>query len=107
MGQAAADTRLRMGFFRLFRKKDHRDAEAERREFLSTHGRITDGRIIDSDTTPDGREIVFYMYTLGGVDFESSEVLTEEQRRDPLMYAPGSKVGVRYDSKNHGNSMLQ
>lgn len=96
-----------MGILNLFRKKNVRDPEEERREFLLTHGRITDGRIIDSDTTRDGREIVFYVYTLGGVDFESSEVLTEEQSRDPLKYAPGSKIGVRYDSKNHGNSMLQ
>ena len=98
---------MRMGIFSLLRKKNVRDPEAERREFLLTHGRITDGRIIDSEITPAGKEIVFYMYTLGGVDFESSEVLTDEQRRDPLKYAPGAKIGVRYDSKNHGNSMLQ
>jgi len=96
-----------MGIFNLFRRKDGRDPEEVRREFLLTHGRITDGRIIDSEIIPDGREIVFYMYTLGGVDFESSEILTEEQQRDQLKYAPGSKIGVRYDSKNHGNSMLQ
>lgn len=96
-----------MGLFNLLRKKKGRDLEAERRQFLSTHGRITDGRIIDSDSMQDGREIVFYTYTLGGVDFESSEVLTDEQSREPLKYAPGAKIGVRYDSKNHGNSMLQ
>ena len=96
-----------MGLFNFFRRDNSRDLEAERRQFLSTQGRTTDGRIIDSDMTRDGREIVFYTYTLGGVDFESSEVLTEEQSREPLKYAPGSKIGVRYDSKNHGNSMLQ
>ena len=96
-----------MGILKLFRRKNGRDPEEARREFLLTHGRITDGRIIDSEIMPDGRELVFYMYTLGGVDFESSEILTEEQRRDQLKYAPGSKIGVRYDSKNHGNSMLQ
>ncbi len=96
-----------MGLFSFFRKDNSRDIEAARRHFLATHGRITDGRIIDSHMTPDGKEIVFYVYTLGGVDFESSEILTDEQRSDPIKYAPGSKVGVRYDSKNHGNSMLQ
>jgi len=96
-----------MGLFNLLRRKKGRDLEAERRQFLATHGRITDGRIIDSDIAADGREIVFYTYTLGGVDFESSEVLSEEQSSDRLKYAPGSKIGVRYDSKNHGNSMLQ
>ena len=95
-----------MGILKLFqRKKDH-DVLAERREHLLAHGRITDGRIIDTEINGRGDEIVFYLYTLNGVDFESSELLTEEQREDPLRYAPGAKVGVRYDPKNQGNSML-
>lgn len=68
-------------------------------------GRITEGRITDSETTDKG-EVVYYFYTVHGVDFESSELLTEEQLRDPLKYAPGAKIGVRYDQKQHGNSML-
>ena len=70
------------------------------------HGRITDGRIIDTETNGRGDEIVFYLYTLNGVDFESSEILSPEQLQDPLRYAPGAKVGIRYDPKNQGNSML-
>ena len=95
-----------MGLFGIFKKKKKVDVELERRRFLREHGRITDGRILDNDTDPKGREIVFYLYTLNGVDFESSELLTEEQSRDPLKYAPGAKIGVRYDAKNQGNSML-
>jgi hypothetical protein len=95
-----------MGFLGLFKRKKVRDVFAERREHLTAYGRITDGRIIDTETTPRGDEIVFYLYTLNGVDFESSELLSDEQRRDPLRYAPGAKVGVRYDPKNQGNSML-
>jgi hypothetical protein len=95
-----------MGIFSLFRRKKKRDFLAERREFLMKHGRITDGRIIDTETNGHGEEIVFYLYTLNGVDFESSELLDAEQLRDPLRYAPGAKVGVRYDPKNQGNSML-
>ncbi len=82
------------------------DPFAGRREYLLEHGRITDGVIIDTETKPGGDEIVFYVYSLNGVDFESSELLTEEQKRDPLKYAPGAKVGVRYDPKNQGNSTL-
>ena len=96
-----------MGIFGRFRKRDPREIERERREFLLTKGRITDGRLIDSETNSHGEEIVFYRYTLNGVDFESSELLTPEQRRQPLKYAPGSKIGVRYDPKNQGNSMLE
>jgi len=93
--------------FGLFKKKEKIDVAAERRRFLLEHGRITDGRIIDTETNRHGEEIVFYVYTLNGVDFESSELLSEEQRRDPLKYAPGAKVGVRYDPKNQGNSLLE
>lgn len=96
-----------MGIFSIFRKKDVRDPEQVRREFLTAHGRITDGRITDSETGPRGEEIVFYSYTLNGVDFESSEILSDEMRRYPLKYAPGSKIGILYDPKNQGNSMLQ
>lgn len=70
-------------------------------------GRITDGVIIDTDTTPEGGEIVYYVYTLNGVDFESSDLLTPEQLRQPVNYAPGARVGIRYDPKNQGNSILE
>lgn len=96
-----------MGILDLFRRKDGRDPEEVRREFLKSHGRITDGRIIDSEIHRNGGEVVFYRYTLNGVDFESSEILSEEQSREPLKYAPGSKIGILYDPKNQGNSMLQ
>jgi hypothetical protein len=95
-----------MGLFGFFNKKDPVDAEAERRKFLLEFGRITDGRILDSMINDRGGEVLFYTYTLNGVDFESSELLTEEQQGDPLKYAPGAKIGVRYDPKNQGNSML-
>ena len=95
-----------MAFFDFLKKKKRQDPDSARRRHLLEHGRITDGRIIDTYVDNRGREIAFYLYTLNGVDFESSEILTEEQRRDPLKYAPGAKVGVRYDPKNQGNSML-
>ncbi|HXG85224.1 MAG TPA: hypothetical protein VNI84_14480 [Pyrinomonadaceae bacterium] len=70
------------------------------------NGRIADGTITDSETSERGEEIVFYIYSIQGVDFESSEILTAEQMENPLQYAPGAKVGIRFDPKNHGNSML-
>ena len=89
-----------------FKRKPDTDLGQWRRDLLS-NGRITDGVIIDTDTTPEGGEIAYYVYTLNGVDFESSELLTPEQLRDPLKYAPGAKVGVRYDPRNQGNSTLE
>lgn len=95
-----------MGIFSIFGRKKEIDPNA-RRAFLLRQGRITDGVIIDDETNDDGEEIVYYVYTLNGVDFESSEILTEEQRRTPIKYAPGAKVAIRYDPKNQGNSMLE
>ncbi len=95
-----------MGLFSIFKRKQETNLESERREFLSKHGRICDGTIIESETTETGEELVYYFYTIQGVDFESSEILTAEQRRDPLQYAPGAKIGIRFDPKNHGNSIL-
>lgn len=95
-----------MGIFDRFKKKQTINLESQRLEHLEKNGRITEGTIIDSETTEDGREIVFYFYTIQGVDFESSEILNEEQMKDPIKYAPGAKVGIKFDPKNHGNSML-
>ena len=96
-----------MGFLdKLRRKKQTEPTAADRREFLLKHGRICDGVITENDTDENGEEIVQYYYNIQGVDFESSEILTEEQRQNPLKYAPGAKVGVRFDPKNHGNSTL-
>jgi len=94
-----------MGFFnKIFGKKP---AETDRRKYLLAHGRITDGIILDIEENEVGEEVAIYLYTLNGVDFESSDVLTEEQRRDRIKYAPGSKVGIRYDQKHQGNSILE
>lgn len=95
-----------MGLLGIFKRKNNTNAAIGRIEFLTRNGRITDGKIIDIETTAAGDEIVFYIYTLNGVDFESSELLNEEQLKKPLSYAPGAKVAVRYDPRNQGNSML-
>ncbi len=94
-----------MGLLGFLRRKK-KDPFEGRREYLLENGRITDGVIIDTETKPNGDEVVYYIYSLNGVDFESSELLTPEQKKDPLKYAPGAKVGVRYDPRNQGNSTL-
>lgn len=95
-----------MGFFDIFKRTGQVNSETARRELLLQKGRITDGTITDSETNAKGEEIVFYVYSIQGVDFESSEILTGAQLENPLQYAPGAKVGIRFDPKNHGNSML-
>lgn len=95
-----------MSLFDIFKNKKNNLSPNENRELLQTHGRITDGLIIDSETNEAGEQIVFYTYNIQGVDFESSEILIGEQLRNPLQFAPGAKVGIRFDPKNHGNSTL-
>ncbi len=95
-----------MGFLDKLRKRKIVDPNERRRHLLAT-GRITDGVIIDTNIDENGNEVALFLYTLNGVDFESVEVLTDEQRLDPVRYAPGAKVAVRYDSRNQGNSILE
>jgi hypothetical protein len=94
-----------MGFFDKLRRKKY-SSDAERRAYLRAHGRITEGVIIDTDTNGSD-EIVYYLYTLNGVDFESSELLDEIQKQEMLKYAPGQKVSIRFDPRNQGNSILE
>ncbi|MFN0279768.1 MAG: hypothetical protein ACKVRN_14405 [Pyrinomonadaceae bacterium] len=95
-----------MGIIDKIRRKSPVDPD-DRRKSLLSHGRITDGIILDSEINTEGQEVVIYLYTLNGVDFESADVLTEEQRQDRIKYAPGAKVAIRYDTKNQGNSILE
>ena len=95
-----------MGFLDKLRKRKTVDPN-ERRRHLLANGRITDGVIIDTYIDENGNEVALFLYTLNGVDFESVEALTDEQRLDLVRYAPGAKVAVRYDSRNQGNSILE
>lgn len=95
-----------MGLFDVFRRKKEIVPAIPRREHLEKTGRITDGIIIDSETNENGEEIVRFFYSVGGVDFESSEILNVEQRKNLLKYAPGARVAIRFDPKQPGNSML-
>lgn len=95
-----------MGIFDIFKRKKNATPGIGRKEFLLKHGRITEGTILDTETAANGDEIAYYFYTINGVDFESSDILNEKQKQNPVKYAPGAKVSIRFDPKNHGNSVL-
>jgi hypothetical protein len=95
-----------MSFFGFLGRRKKAELPAERRKRLLAKGRITDGVIIDSDTLDDGTEVVQYSYHIHGVQFESSEALTEEQKAAGIKYAPGASVAIRFDPQNQGNSVL-
>ncbi len=95
-----------MGFIdKLFGKKEF-DPDSRRRNLLA-NGRITDGSILDTKIDSEGRELIVFVYTLNGVDFESADELTPEQKLIADNYAPGSKVGIRFDPKNQYDSIVE
>lgn len=95
-----------MGIFeKIFGKKEF-DPNARRRRLLET-GRLTDGAIKDTKIDADGRDLVVFVYTLNGVDFESADELTPDQRKTPEKYVPGARVGVRFDPRNQYDSIVE
>lgn len=95
-----------MGIIDKIRRKKKFDPD-ERRRFLLAYGRITDGVILDTAVNAEGEATVHFLYTLNGVDFEAYEVLTREQQLEAVKYAPGANIGVRYDTRNQGNAIVE
>lgn len=94
-----------MGLLDRFRKAPVEDPEVARRRLLIEKGRLTDGTVIGVESD-GGRDMVRYEYSVQGVEFESCEYLTPEQIEKVEEFAPGATVGVRYDPRNHSNSIV-
>ena len=95
-----------MSFWNLF-QREKITTEAENYERLRKTGRVTDGKVIDSDgANVDEITQIFYLYSVSGADYESSHILTPEQRARPSEYAPGANVSVRYDPHLPSNSIV-
>ena len=94
-----------MSFLDRFRRK--KEDEASRVARLSKTGRMIDGKILDAESDSDGKILqVTYTYTLAGVQYESSQELSQGQQQRPLDYAPGRNIIVRYDPKQPANSIV-
>jgi hypothetical protein len=90
----------------LFRKKKA-DPEAERRTRLLQAGRITEGVILDTGNDEAGAvKQVYFHYEVSGVEYESSQLLSDEQQQREADYSPGSRVTIRYDPHRPGNSVV-
>ena len=95
-----------MGILDIFRR-GKTDDEAERRDHLLRAGRITEGSIFDVITDEAGAIThVFYNYEINGVEYESSQQLDAGQRQRPGDYFPGSRVTVRFNPRQPGNSVV-
>ena len=85
-------------FSRLLNRLRGRDPVAEYFAWLVSHGRVTEGRIIDQFEVDDTVAIC-YRYCIKNVDYETSHNLTIEQQSQFHLYVPGASVSVRYDPK--------
>jgi len=94
-----------MGFLsRFLRKKDDESARVAR---LLASGRITEGRVVDVNEDAEGNVTqVFYSFNVGGVDYESSQLLTPEQQRFRTRYIPGARITIRYEPHQPANCIV-
>jgi len=94
-----------MSFLDRFRKRT--EDEASRIARLSKTGRMVDGKIIDAVSDNDGRILqVSYSYEIAGVQYESSQELSDLQQQRPHDYAPGKQIVIRYDPRRPANSVV-
>ncbi len=101
-----------VGYALLRRKpKDAADIEHERRMWLNTIGRITDGTVIDvqeiAQDTNRPSTMLIYQYDVAGVSYEASQDVTYLRQWINLHSCRlGLPTSVKYDSRNPGNSMV-
>jgi hypothetical protein len=100
------------GYALLRRKpKNAHDVERERRTWLNTIGRITDGTVIDVQEiamdTPRPATMLIYQYDVAGVSYEASQDVTYLRQWINLHSCRlGLPTSVKYDARNPGNSMV-
>lgn len=89
-------------------------AERERRRRLKIYqeGRITDGTVFDvgepgDPAGPDSARLLYYTYSIGGVDYSACQdvsALTDRIGQDPASMI--GSVYVKYHAKNPYNSIV-
>ncbi len=100
------------GYALLRRKpKTAEEVERERRDWLNTIGRITDGTVIDvqelSEQDERAATMLIYQYDVAGVSYEASQDVTYLRQWINLHSCRlGLPTSVKYDSRNPGNSMV-
>jgi hypothetical protein len=100
------------GFALLRRKpRNAEDVEHERRIWLNSVGRITDGTVIDVQeiVTAVNRSatMLIYQYDVAGVSYEASQDVTYLRQWINLHSCRlGLPTSVKYDARNPGNSMV-
>jgi hypothetical protein len=110
---AVGSVGLALAAYAMLRRKpkDADQIELERRTWLNSIGRITDGTVIDVQeiTTALNRPatMLIYQYDVAGVSYEASQDVTYLRQWINLHSCRlGVPTSVKYDSRNPGNSMV-
>jgi hypothetical protein len=110
---AVGSVGLALAAYAMLRRKpkDADQIELERRTWLNTIGRITDGTVIDVQeiTTALNRPatMLIYQYDVAGVSYEASQDVTYLRQWINLHSCRlGVPTSVKYDTRNPGNSMV-
>ena len=94
------------------RKKTPDEVERERRAWLASTGRITDGTVIDVQELTNGNKdhsavMLIYKYDVAGVSYECSQDVTQLRHWINLHSCRiGLHTSVKYDPQNPGNSLV-
>jgi hypothetical protein len=110
----AAGAAALLGAYLLLRgkRKSDDDLERERRAWLETSGRITDGTVIDvQELAPENNHrsavMLIYKYDVAGVSYECSQDVTLLRQWINLHSCRlGLQTSVKYDPQNPGNSLV-
>jgi hypothetical protein len=92
-------------------RKTPEQRERERRQRISTIGRITDGTVLDKHELSNGdghrAHLLVYSYDVAGVTYEASQDVTPLLHRvDVQNWHIGLPASVKYDPHNPGNSIV-
>lgn len=90
------------------RRKDPAELERLRREYLNSHGRICEGRVLDMMETSSGAPpLVLYGYEVSGVVYQAAQDVSFV-RDVPVLArcAAGQVTSVKFDPQNPSNSII-
>jgi hypothetical protein len=113
-GLVTAGALALLGAYVLLRRKPKtaEDLERERRAWLESTGRITDGTVIDVQELPAREKhhaavMLIYKYDVAGVSYECSQDVTYLRHWINLHSCRlGLHTSVKYDPQNPGNSLV-
>jgi len=88
-----------------FRRKKE-DPEVARRQLLLRAGRLGEATVLETNADAEGNVMLTYSYSIGGVDYQASQRLDEQQILRKHDYLPGARVALRYDPRRPVNSFV-